>query len=217
MLRALIVAAIVAAQASPADRAIDAAVRSYANIRTARATFEQKVTNPLTSSTLSSKGEFEQERPDRFVFRFSEPKGDVILSDGEHVWLYLPSSTPGQVIRASLQGGPAGSLDLIGEFFTNPRARYAISDGGRADVGGRNAQVVGLVPKSRDAAFVRARVWIDPADGALLQFEAEEPSGITRLVRITSFTANASVSPGAFRFVVPKGVRIVDSKSLGGR
>lgn len=218
MLHALLVATLVAAQApSPADRAIDAAVAAYAKIRTARASFEQTVTNPLTSRALSSRGEFEQERPDRFVFRFAEPKGDVIVSDGRFVWLYLPSSTPGQVIRAPLESGPAGSLDLIGEFFANPRARYTITDGGAATVGGRATRVVALTPKHRDAAFLRARVWIDPADGSLVQFEAEEPSGITRLVRITAFTPNAPVARGAFRFTVPKGVRVVDSKTLGGR
>lgn len=218
MLRLLLAAtAVVAIQTTPADRAIDAAVNAYASIRTARASFEQTVTNPLTASALRSKGEFEQARPDRFAFRFTDPKGDVILSDGKFVWLYLPSSTPGQVIRAPLASGPAGSLDLIGEFFSNPRARYTVTDGGAATVDGRATRIVGLTPKQRDAAFVRARVWIDPADGSLVQFEAEEPSGITRLVRITSFTPNAEVSTGAFRFAVPKGVRVVDSKTLGGR
>lgn len=217
MHRAFLAAALVVTQVTPADRAIDSAVSAYAKIRTARATFEQTVTNPLTSRTLASKGEFEQERPDRFAFRFSDPQGDVILSDGKYVWLYLPSSTPGQVIRAPLESGPAGSLDLIGEFFSNPRARYTITDGGAATVGGRETRIVGLTPKQREAAFVRARVWIDLADGSLVQFEAEEPSGITRRVRISSFTPNADVPKGTFRFTVPKGVRIVDSKTLGGR
>jgi outer membrane lipoprotein carrier protein len=200
---------------SAADRAIDAAVAAYSRIRTTRATFEQTITNPLMGNTLSSRGTFEQERPNRFAFRFSEPKGDLIVSDGKFVWLYLPSSTPGQVIRAPLSSDPAGSLDLIGEFFSNPRTRYAISDGGAATVNGRALRIVGLTPKDRNAAFVRARVWIDPADGSLVQFEAEEPSGITRHVRITAFTPNAPVSSGAFLFRPPRGVRVIDSKSIG--
>jgi len=204
-------------QASPADRAIDAAVTAYADIRTARATFEQTIQNPLVGRTLSSRGSFEQQRPDRFVFRFTEPKGDVIVSDGRFVWVYLPSSEPGQVIRQPVGRGPGGSLDLIGEFFSNPRSRYAIGDGGAATIEGRALRVVTLTPTGKDAAFVRARVWIDPSDGSLAQFEAEEPSGVTRLVRITSFTKNVSVAPNAFTFQVPRGVRVVDSKELTGR
>jgi len=199
-------------QSSPADRAIDAAVKAYEGIRTARATFEQTIRNPLLGATRHSKGEFEQERPNRFIFRFTDPKGDVIVCDGRYVWIYLPTSAPGQVSRTPCASEQAGSLDLIGEFFTNPRERYTIADGGAATLGDRDARVVQLAPKDRTAAFVRAKVWIDPADGALLQFEAEETSGIVRMVRITSFARNVTIRPGTFTFTVPRGVKVVDIK-----
>jgi outer membrane lipoprotein-sorting protein len=77
-------------------------------------------------------------------------------------------------------------------------------------VGERRAHIVLLTPRSKDAAFVRAKVWIDPATGSLVQFEAVEPNGLTRLVRITSFRPNAAVNARAFTFAVPKGVKVVD-------
>lgn len=197
---------------SPADRAIEAAVSAYANIRTAKATFEQTITNPLLGSTFRSRGGFEQSRPNKFAFRFTDPKGDVIVCDGRFVWVYLPASTPGRVNKARCGGDQAGSLDLIGEFFTNPKERYTIGDGGAATVGERRTHVVLLTPKSKEAAFVRAKVWIDPATGSLVQFEAVEPNGLTRLVRITSFSPNAAVNARAFTFAVPKGVKVVDIK-----
>lgn len=194
---------------SPADKAIDAAVKAYASVRTAKASFEQAINNPLLGSTLRSKGEFEQSRPNRFAFRFTDPKGDVIICDGKYVWAYLPTSAPGRVNRMPCG---AGSLDLIGEFFTNPKDRYTIGDGGAATIGERKAHVVLLTPRSKDAAFTRAKVWVDPATGALLQFEAVEPNGLTRVVRITKFTANAAVNESAFKFTVPRGVQVVDIK-----
>ena len=204
----------IATQQSPADKAIDAAVAAYARVRTSRATFEQTLTNPLTGLTLKSSGTFEQERPDKFAFRFTDPKGDVIVADGRYVWLYLPSSAPGQVIRTPLSDGPAGAFDLIGEFFSNPRSRYTIGDGGAASVDGHATRIVTLAPKNRGAAFVRAKVWIDAENGTLRQFEADEENGSKRLVRITSFTPNVTVAKGAFVFTPPRGVRIVDGESL---
>jgi len=203
---------LIATLQSPADRAIDAAVGAYADIRTAKASFEQTITNPLLGATLQSKGEFEQSRPNRFAFRFTDPKGDVIVCDGRYVWVYLPTSTPGRVNRAACGSDQSGSLDLIGEFFTNPRDRYTIGDGGAATVSGKRAHIVQLTPKSKEADFLRAKVWIDPTTGALLQFEAVEPSGLTRLVRITTFTPNAPVRANAFTFTVPAGVKVVDVK-----
>lgn len=198
----------------PAGAAIDRAVEAYAKVRTARASFEQVVTNPLTGSKLQSRGEFEQARPDRFAFRFADPKGDLIVSDGKFVWVYLPSSTPGQVIRAPLNSDVEGSIDLIGAFFNNPRTRYTVSDAGAATLGGRAARAVTLIPKDKGGTFSRAKVWIDAADGTLRQFEAEEQSGIVRLVKITAFTANAAVGENAFRFKPPRGVRIVNQSDL---
>lgn len=197
-----------------AGAAIDRAVAAYAKVRTARASFEQVVTNPLTGSKLQSRGEFEQARPDRFAFRFADPKGDLILSDGKFVWIYLPSSTPGQVIRAPLSSDIEGSIDLIGAFFTNPRTRYTLSDAGAATLGGRATRAVALVPKGKGGSFARAKIWIDDADGTLRQFEAEELNGVIRLVKINSFTVNAEVPESSFRFKTPRGVRVVDQSEL---
>jgi outer membrane lipoprotein-sorting protein len=97
-------------------------------------------------------------------------------------------------------GDAAGSLDLIGEFFRSPRTRYTIGDGGTAKVGDRAVHIVELTPRGQDAAFVRARVWIDPTSGSLVQFEAHEPSGIVRLVTITRFEAKGSSRSVQSRF-----------------
>lgn len=198
----------------PAGAAIDKAVEAYATVRTAKAAFQQVVTNPLTGSRMQSRGEFEQARPDRFIFRFADPKGDVIVSDGKFVWVYLPSSQPGQVIRAPLSAEVEGSMDLIGAFFSNPRTRYKMTDAGAATVGGHATRIVTLVPKDKGGSFLRARVWIDTSDGTLRQFEAEEMSGIVRLVTITTFTPNAPVPGTTFRFKPPRGVRVVDQSDL---
>ncbi len=203
-------------QPNPADAALSKAVAAYADVRTARATFEQTITNPLVGSKLNSRGEFEQRRPNKFAFRFSDPKGDRIVSDGKYVWVYLPNSQPDQVIRIALAAGGAGSLDLISEFFDSPKSRYAVKDGGAATIEGKAARAVLLTPTRRDASFLKATVWIDVSDGTLLQFEAEEPSGITRRVRITSFTPNVDVSASAFVFKPPKGARVVDRDAIGG-
>lgn len=210
----VVVPALLFGQSTPAEQAVDRAVAAYRSVRTIRATFEQSISNALTGSDIPSKGEFEQSRPDKFAFRFADPKGDVILSDGKFVWLYLPSSTPKQVIRAPLTADLEGSMDLIGAFFTNPRVRYVITDAGGAIVGGRATRAVDLVPKKGEVGFTKARVWIDAEDGMLRQFEAHETSGITRRVRIVRVELNARVAASAFAFAVPKGVKIVDGANL---
>ena len=202
----------------PVDAIIDKAVKTYTNTRTSKGTFEQTITNPLTGSKVTAKGGFEQQRqPARFALRFVQPKGDMIIGDGKWLWVYLPSSTPNQVIKVPMTEGGAGSLDLASRFFDSPKTRFTIADAGTATIGGRATHALTLVPRAQGEPFTRAKVWIDAADGTLRQFEVAELSGITRLVTITAVTPNAAVNAKSFTFTPPKGARIVDQKVLGGR
>jgi outer membrane lipoprotein carrier protein len=205
-------------QQGSVDPIIDKAVATYANTRTSKGTFEQVITNPLTGSKANASGQFEQQRqPARFSFRFVQPKGDMLIGDGKWLWVYLPSSTPGQVIKVPMTEGGAGSLDLASRFFDSPKTRFTITDGGTATIAGHATRAVVLQPKSNAEPFTRAKVWIDVADGTLRQFETVEPSGITRLVTITAVTPNAPVDAKSFTFKPPKGTRVVDQTVLGGR
>ena len=205
-------------QQGSVDAVIDKAVATYNKTKTSKGTFEQAITNPLTGSTVKAIGEFQQQRePARFSFRFAQPKGDMIIGDGKWLWVYLPSSTPGHVIKVPMTDGAAGSLDLASRFFDSPKTRFTISDAGTATVAGRASHGLVLKPKSSSEPFTQAKVWIDNADGTLRQFETLEVSGITRLVTVTAVTPNAPVDAKLFSFKAPKGARIVDQTVLGGR
>ena len=205
-------------QQGSVDSLIDKAVATYNSTKTSKGTFEQVITNPLTGSKANASGQFEQQRqPARFSFRFVQPKGDMLIGDGKWVWVYLPSSTPGQVIKMPMTEGGAGSLDLASRFFDSPRTRFTITDAGAATIAGHATRAVVLQPKSANEPFTRAKVWVDVADGTLRQFETVENSGITRLVTITAVTPNARVDAKSFTFKPPKGTRVVDQTVLGGR
>lgn len=199
----------VAAQST--DQVLDRAVAAWSKVKTARATFEQTITNSLTGSTGSARGEFQEQRPNRLAIRFSEPAGDRIVSDGSTVWVYLPSSAPGQVIKRSASDASAIPLDITGEFLTDPRSRYAVTSAGSASIGGHAAHALALTPKAEtQAPFTKATIWVDDDDGLIRQFETIEQSGVTRRVRITSLELNVPVERNTFSFTPPPGVRVVE-------
>jgi len=203
--------AVAAARPRPQSDLLDRAVAAWAKVKTARATFEQTITNSLTGRTLKASGEYQQQRPGKLSVRFDDPANDRIVADGKRLWLYLPSSAPGQVIRTDLKEGGSGTVDLSAQFLTAPRSRYTITPGPSADLGGRATRSYTLVPKSKDTApFQSATVWIDDADATIRQFEVTENSNVQRRVRMTSFKTNVPVDASAFVFKVPEGVRVVD-------
>jgi outer membrane lipoprotein carrier protein len=199
------------ARGQSVGQTLDRAVAAWAKVKTARATFEQTVTNSLTGSSANAQGEFQQQRPNRLAIRFTEPAGDRIISDGTSVWIYLPSSTPGQVIKRSAKDGSAVPLDITGEFLTDPRSRYDVSDAGTGTVAGHAAHALALVPKpGTQQLFERATIWVDDDDGLIRQFEVHESTGVTRRVRITSLEPNVAVDRSAFSFTPPPGTRVVE-------
>lgn len=190
---------------------LDRAVSAWARVRTARATFEQTIVNPLTGGTFRATGEYQQQRPGRLSVRFDQPATDRIVADGKHVWLYLPSTAPGQVIRTPLGSAGAGTVDLSAQFLTEPRSRYTVTAADARTVSGRATHGYTLVPKPAfTAPFRTATVYIDDANATIRQFEVTEPNGVQRTVRLTSFRTNVPVDSKAFVFTVPAGVKVVE-------
>jgi len=204
-----VVSAPLAAQST--DATIDRAVAAWAKVKTVRGTFEQTVTNSLTGSSANSRGTYAQERPNRLAIRFEQPGTDAIIADGKVLWVYLPSSAPGQVIKRPATDRASVPIDLTGQFLDSPRTKYDITAAGTRTVSGHPAHGLTLVPKAGTSApFTKATVWIDDDDALIREFEETESTGVTRRVRLTSVEPNAPVARSDFTFVVPKGVKVVD-------
>lgn len=202
------------ANAQSPEAVMDRAVKAYADLRSVRAEFQQSITNPITGTNLASRGVLLRKDPGFLSINFTQPRGDRIVSDGESLWIYLPSSAPGQAIKTSAKANSAlAMVDPGGVFLSSPAERYTMSSGGTATIGGRKMNVVSLVPKKSNGIFARARVWVDASTSFIRQFEVVDANGLKRVVTITSIQPNASISAADFRFSPPKNVRVLDSAS----
>src|SRR5207237_8561476 len=93
---------------------LDRASQSFATVRALAAECVQIIDNPMLGDPDTTRGRLYQQRPNSFAMRFSDPKNDRIVADGRRLWLYTPSSTPGQVIRTTIPGTGTTGPNLIG-------------------------------------------------------------------------------------------------------
>lgn len=217
---AAVLGALAVAGAAPALRAQQAqdeptaesvmrrAVAAYEKVRTVDATFEQTIVNPLTGTTATATGVLKQRRPNQLAVRFTKPAGDVVISDGEAVWVYLPSSAPKQVLKLPIGTNAAGALDLAAQFLEEPEKRYTMSLDGSETLDGRATQVLSLVPRA-PMQFTAAKVWVDEG-GVIRQLRLTEGSGVVRTVHFTRLRTNVPVPASAFGFSPPEGVKVFD-------
>ncbi len=140
---------------------LDRAVTEWAKVKTARATFEQTITNSLTGRTMTTTGEYQQERPGRLAVVFSSPANDRIVADGKFVWLYLPSSAPDQVIKTAQGAGGTGTVDITAQFLTAPRTRYTVTQLGHAYFRRTSHACLHARAKDRRRLNVQGRVGVD--------------------------------------------------------
>ena len=192
---------------------VDRAAAEHGKMKTARVQFTQVITNPLTGNRIHARGQVLRKAPDLLAITFTDPAGDKIIADGKAVWVYLPSTNPGQVIKMTPGESDAERLDPASQLLRSPRSRFNLADGGAATVSGRQTRVVLLTPKRRET-FTKAKVWIDTRNGLVRRFEVTEPSGLVRNVTLTSIQGNVTVPAAAFRFSPPRGVRVIDQGQL---
>jgi outer membrane lipoprotein carrier protein len=197
-------------EAQDAGAIIGRAAKVYQSIASLRANFVQVIDNPMIDSA-ESKGTLVQAGPARLAMRFSDPAGEAIVVDGRHVWIYTPSTVPGQVVRlAAPSGGPAYGYNLLAWLLDKPAERYKASYLRSEKVNGQLADVIQLVPAVPDLPFERAIIWLDPENALPRKLEIHEQSGATRTLSLSQVRVNEHVAEQTFTFEVPKGVRIVD-------
>lgn len=198
------------ARAQDANALVGRSSRVYRSLSSLKADFVQVIDNPMIDSA-ESRGTLVQAGPDKLAMRFTDPNGEAVIIDGRSVWVYTPSTTPGQVIRMSVpSGGPVYGYNLLAWLLDRPAERYTAGYL-RADVlGGRSMDVIELVPAVPDLPFERAVVWLDRADGLPRRLEITEHSGANRTLTLSKVQTNQSVPARTFQFDVPSGVRVVD-------
>jgi outer membrane lipoprotein carrier protein len=198
------------ASAQDAPAIVGRAAKVYRSLGSLRADFVQMIDNPMIDSA-ESKGTLLQAGPGKFAMRFSDPPGEAIVIDGQHVWVYTPSTVPGQVVRLAVpSGGPQYGYNLLAWLLDRPAERYRASYLRSEPIDGRTADVVQLVPAVPDLPFTKAVVWLDRQDALPRRLEIQEQSGASRRLDLKRIRVNESLPARTFTFKVPNGVRVVD-------
>ena len=190
---------------------LDRASATYQTITSLSADFVQIIANPMIGTPDTTRGRLYQMRPSRFAMRFTAPKGDRIVADGRFLWLYTPSTTPGQVIRSRIPEYGTTGPNLIGQFVEQPRERYtaqhvradSLPDAGPVDV-------IRLVPKGHEQPYSEAKIWVGREDELVHRVDILESSGQERTVILRNIRVNRGVPGRELTLSPPAGVRVVD-------
>jgi outer membrane lipoprotein carrier protein len=172
--------------------------------QSARATFEQRVQDRAGKLVQESKGSFVFLRPGRFRWEYAKPVDQLIVGDGQRVWIYDRDLNQVTVRRIGSALGSTPAALLAGS--SDVEKSFDLKEAG--EQGG--LEWLEATPKEKDAGFERIRMGFGVA--GVQAMELTDHFGQTTLLRFAGLERNPKVSPADFRFEPPAGADVLGEK-----
>jgi outer membrane lipoprotein carrier protein len=183
--------------------ALDRLQARYEATRTLTAAFVQTLESPALAGALESRGRVSFEKPNRMRWDYEAPDRQVIVGDGETLWIYQPDDR--QVIKAPLGDAfqattPVTFLAGLGHVERDFTATLEDEAGDR--------WVLRLLPRT-DRGIGTLVLVVRKADATVEEARVTDALGTTTRLRLSEERRNVALDPALFRFVPPPGVDVV--------
>lgn len=164
--------------------------------------FTQQVYDTRGKLKETSSGRVALSAPRLFRWEYAKPYPQLIVADGEKVWIYDPDL---QQVTVRGQGSEEQNSPL--SALIDPARldqQFNVTESGSAD----GLQWLTLTPKSEgDASFQSARLGFGA--GGLTRMEVLDAVGQSTRISFSGWKRNPTFAAGTFKYVPAKGVDVV--------
>ena len=172
------------------------------NVTGLEASFEQHVYDANNHQTEQSAGTVKLSAPRQFRWEYKTPSPQLIVADGDHVWIYDPELEQVTVRNQSFEEQSSPLAVLIDP--TELERQFKVSEDGK--VNGLDWLVL-LPKKADDAPFAKARLGFGP--NGLIRMELDDALGQHTVIGFSAWNRNPNFAKGLFSFTPPKGADVV--------
>jgi len=171
------------------------------DLRSVSAHFEQQAFDPKGGAGKTSRGELALKAPRQFRWDTVAPYKQLIVADGEKVWIY-DADLEQVSVRAQGTEEAHSPLTVLTDLSQLDRD-FATSEQGEHD----GLSWLRLKSKDKDPQFAYADLGFDATNLVRMQFE--DTLGDKTEIRFSDWKRNPALAADAFRFTPPKGVDVV--------
>lgn len=170
-------------------------------VKSGKAEFTQTVTSPDGQRKKSSSGSFEFQRPNQFRFAYTKPFEQLIVGDGQKVWIYDPDLKQASARRLSAALGATPAALLAGANLEKDFELKALP-------AAQGLDWVQAQPRQADSGLQSLRIGFKGRE--LAAIEVVDGFGQRSLLQFSGVQANAPVAAERFRFVLPPGADLIE-------
>ena len=181
--------------------ALDTLREFVRDVKSGRAAFTQVVSSADGQKKRSSSGSFEFERPNRFRFAYAKPFEQLIVSDGQKVWIHDVDLNQVSVRRLNQALGATPAALLAGASLDKEFELAAMPSQDGIDW-------VQATPRQKDGAFQSMRIGFRGKD--LAAVEILDGFGQRSRLDFSAYAANVAIPEASFRFVPPAGADVIE-------
>lgn len=189
-----------AATVARAD-AVDTLREFVREVKSGQAAFTQTVTSTDGARKKTSSGEFEFARPNRFRFNYTKPYAQLIVADGQKVWIFDADLNQASSRRIAQALGSTPAALLAGAALEPEFTLLAQPSAGGLDW-------VQATPAAKDGPFQRMRVGFKGKE--LTAVEITDSFGQVSRLEFSRFLPNTPVVAERYRFVPPVGADVIE-------
>jgi len=171
--------------------------------------FTQTVTSPLrqgetVARSKTSSGSFEFLRPDRFRFQYTKPFEQLIVADGQTLWLHdVDLNQVAARKQAEVLGNTPAALIASAPDLKALSAVFTLSNAPDRD----GLEWVLATPRGRDAQLQSVQLGFK--QGQLAVLDMLDSFGQRSVLRFGAMDVNGRIAAERFRFTPPAGVDVV--------
>jgi outer membrane lipoprotein carrier protein len=200
----LILGFLLLAAASAHGASIERFQSFLRSTQTAQATFEQRVFDRNRTLVQTAKGSFAFQRPGRFRWAYDKPQSQVIVGDGEKVWIWDADLNQVTVKRLARAIGSTPAALLAGS--ADITQAFVLEDAGVRD----GLEWLEARPREAESGFERIRLGMSTS--GVEAMELLDSFGQTTVLRFTNLSRNPKIDAETFRFTPPKGADVLGDK-----
>ncbi len=173
----------------------------YQSTPAMKARFTQTVLDRKGQKVQEVSGIMQLQRPGKFRWDYEKPYVQLIVGDGQKIWLFDPELDQVTVrpLDKMLGSSPAALLAGSQEI----EKAFDLKGAGRQD----ELEWVEAIPKAKDGSF--DTVLLGFRGDELAEMELHDTFGQTTVIEFTRVERNPKLSPKAFIFVPPRGADVV--------
>lgn len=172
--------------------------------QTARAQFTQTNVDKNGRVTQSATGEFLLERPGKFRWTVAKPYKQLLVGDGQRVWVFDEDLNQVIVRRMGEALGATPAALLSGN--QDVEQAFTWKDLGTAN----GLDWLAATPVGKESTFQEIRLGFDA--NTLVALELLDAFGQRSIVKFSAFERNPKLAPTLFQFTPPKGADVLGDK-----